>query len=224
MPIKLTLVDGLHISDRYNQVWSRLEQVEEKTAFAHMFVKRLSRKNMVLPTALKDNALTIAIPTRLSNGSIMNVRHNLTVSAQDHLVVSEALHQLAMLDDDTDYLRTWSALNVLVKWAIKGKGDPASYFADNGESTVIATGGFCTLVFESCNEDEGGTGGSGNDGNWGSDVRDGRDAENDICQFNFDCFAYIYDNEDYDEKCVGIEYDDGTIVDGLYCEPTESKP
>jgi hypothetical protein len=215
-------------------VWSRLQQVEEKTAFAHMFVKQLSRKNMVLPTALKDNALTIAIPTQLSNGSIMKVSHNLTVSAQDHLVVSESLHQLAMLSDDTDYLRAWSDLGVLVKWVIKGTGNPASYFGDHGESTVIATGDFCTLIFESCGEGGGSGGGSGSgddgnwgsgdDGNWGSSVNDGVKDENEICQIFFDCYAEPYPNDEYDEKCVRIIYDDGTIVEGLYCETTEPKP
>jgi hypothetical protein len=205
MAIKLTLTEALNISSRYNLVWSRLQQIEEKTAFAHLFVKQLSRKQLVLPSAMNENALTVSIPAKTPNGNIIKVSHNLTVSVQDHLVVYEGLHHLAMLADDTDYLRTWSDLDVLVKWAIKGNGDPNSYFADNGVSTVIDIGGVCSI--ERCKDRS------------GTDIWDDLENERDFCNMYDECFARIYWNIDYEENCIRIIYHDGTVVDGLSCEP-----
>ncbi|MCJ8271109.1 MAG: hypothetical protein MJK04_17125 [Psychrosphaera sp.] len=153
--------------------------------------------------------------------------HNLTVSVQDHLVVYEQLHQLTMQSDDSDYLRTWSELDVLVKWAINGNGDPASYFADDRVSTVVYTEGDCTF--------NGGCDSPFDDSNkepyydpwderYAEDIWKDLERERDYCDMYFECDVTMYENEEKTEHCLSIKYEDGTVVDGLYCVQKNQEP
>lgn len=228
---KLSAADVLNITKHYNKLWPNLTSNDEKIAFAHLFLKQLNHKTQVISVNNSENELTVVIPGNKSTGGQIQLLHNLSVTAEDYLVVEQGLRTLAMTNDDSQINATWPKLKKRVKWVIEGKGtnrdsDINTMLPDDVMSTCYSFGSCTYEIAEIIDNGGFSTGvGVGYDWMWYRDFsfsftpEDGKRWEDEQCSVHDDCAATIYYDYEYGsgEKCVMVVYDEVTIM-GLYCE------
>lgn len=175
------------------------------------------------------NQITIILPSQLKDGTYANLNLNLSLSVADYLVMQEGLTHLSTVDDDSKLIAALPGLDDLVKWVIIGAGQ-TDYFDGYVFNTLLPDNdGSACPILENCqvNYDENLGSTQSYDWDWYYitglylSLNDGRRWEEEQCFVHRNCIVYEYTNNDYGngETCIGVLYtDDGTEVDGLYCE------
>lgn len=222
--ITFSLNDVIEMVSRYRFVWSVLDG-DEKVSFAHMFLKRLSRQTLILPSTRTENEITVFIPGSNSTGRKTYFPLAVNVVQQDYWLIESGLIALSMNSDDSEQLKNSKVLKQWLKWVIRGGEQPSDLTL--AETTLLPNGGlvYCMeCYYYSIDElrNQGGGGGSSisYNVNWyfdygyTLDLDEAVEWEQQQCSVHNDCEVQRYFDDM--EECVMVIYDD-YVISGLYC-------
>jgi hypothetical protein len=214
LPTKMSNIEALVMFGRYNKVWRALSTTEEKVMFAHLYLKQLSKKALILPQTIQADKISIVLPAALGRDKVILVQHNLSVTLADYLVVHQGLLDLTYLS--SKQLKTMEGqstkLAKQVKWVMKGNGE-GSFDLDQPINSIIeSTTGDCTLLEGGCKDRS-----AQEYNDWLYDVFD---EEQEMCDIYYKyCVVSWGSRDSYGYQCIEVLYlDDGHIVTGFYCK------
>ncbi|MCJ8274379.1 MAG: hypothetical protein MJK04_33895 [Psychrosphaera sp.] len=125
LPTVIKDTEAFAMTGRYNASYKSLSRDEQKVAFAHLFLKTLSQKMMVIPQRDSRQKLHILLPTNGGTRVIL-VRQNLAVTDADYSLIRDGLLELV---DKPAIDQDWPELVKLVGRVIENK-------SSKGDQTV----------------------------------------------------------------------------------------
>ena len=229
---ELTVEQSRAMFARYDSAWSSLENVEQKVMFAHLFLKKLSKDMMTLPLTGNTTQLNIMLPST-NQGSVKLIKHNLTVTTDDHAEVFQGLTDLTHLTHQ-QIMSSKAPLNKLkglIQWVFKGELNDST---DNQGLMQGDNTNTCNQYEQVCAGDDVYQGDGYDDfmaftydyGDFGlltlKQKKELEEGERLQCHIHF-CIIWWSDSKDYDEECLSVYHPQyKTTITHLYCHVKEN--